>query len=131
MLLARIPANCLLLSPLSVVLPVLFPSASAAVGFAHQTNRFFLFVAFLQLVLLVLFVSLCERIRNPIPTIFLDVLWIALIGVALVAVLWEAGSAAVELFAGSAVSTAVLGFALRDTRWKRGCWSCFTCRASV
>ena len=38
-----------------------------------------------------------------------------MIGVALVVVLWEAGAAAGELFAGSAVLTAVLGFALRDT----------------
>ena len=38
-----------------------------------------------------------------------------MIGVALVVVLWEAGVAAGELFAGSAVLTAALGFALRDT----------------
>ena len=113
--LARSPAIFLLLSPLPVVLPVLFPSAPSAVGFAQQTIRFLLLVSFLQSLLLVLFVSLCERVRSPIPKIFLDVLGITLIGVALVVVLWEAGAAAGELFAGSAVLTAVLGFALRDT----------------
>lgn len=77
MWLARSSAICLLLSPLPVVLPVLFPSAPAAVGFAHQTIHFFLLVSFLQSVLLVLFISLCERIRKPIPKIFLDVLGIA------------------------------------------------------
>ena len=111
----RSPAIFLLLSPLPVVLPVLFPSAPSAVGFAQQTMRFLLLVSFLQSLLLVLFVSLCERVRSPIPKIFLDVLGITLIGVALVVVLWEAGAAAGELFAGSAVLTAVLGFALRDT----------------
>ena len=49
--------------------------------------------------------------RNPIPEIFLGVLGIAFIGVALAAVHWEAGAAAVELFIGSAVLTA----ALQDT----------------
>ena len=53
--------------------------------------------------------------KRPVPEIFLDVLRIALIGVALVVVLWEAGTAAGELFIGSAVLTVVLGFALRDT----------------
>ncbi len=113
--LVRSPAIFLLLSPLPVVLPILFPSAPSSVGFAHQAICFFLLVSFLQSLLLVIFVSLCERIRSPIPKIFLDVLGIALIGIALVVVLWEAGAAAGELFAGSAVLTAVLGLALRDT----------------
>ncbi len=112
---ARSPLILLLLSPLPIVLPLLFPSAESAVGFSQQAIRFFALASLLQSLVLVVFVSGWERIRDPVPKIFLDVLGIALVGVALVTALWEAGVAAGELFAGSAVLTAVLGFALRDT----------------
>ncbi|MDA8043115.1 MAG: mechanosensitive ion channel family protein, partial [Pirellulales bacterium] len=93
----------------------MFPSAHSAVGFAQQAIRFLVLASLLQSLVFVVFVSVWERIREPIPKIFLDVIGIALVGVALVTALWEAGVAAGELFAGSAVLTAVLGFALRDT----------------
>jgi small-conductance mechanosensitive channel/CRP-like cAMP-binding protein len=112
---ARSPLVLLLLSPLPVVLPLLFPSVQSAVGLSQQAVRFFALASLLQSLVLVVFVSGWERIRDPVPKIFLDVLGILLVGVALVTALWEAGVAAGELFAGSAVLTAVLGFALRDT----------------
>ena len=112
---ARSPLLLLLLSPLPVLVPLLFPSAHSAVGFAQQAIRFLILASLLQSLVFVVFVSVWERIREPIPKIFLDVIGIALVGVALVTALWEAGVAAGELFAGSAVLTAVLGFALRDT----------------
>lgn len=111
----RSPLLLLVLFPLPVLVPLLFPSAQSAVGFAQQAIRFLALASLLQSLVLVVFVSAWERIRDPIPKIFLDVIGIALVGVALVTALWEAGVAAGELFAGSAVLTAVLGFALRDT----------------
>ena len=112
---ARSPLVLLLLSPLPLVLPLLFPSVQSAVGLSQQAVRFFALASLLQSLVLVVFVSGWERIRDPVPKIFLDVLVILLVGVALVTALWEAGVAAGELFTGSAVLTAVLGFALRDT----------------
>lgn len=105
----------LLIAPLPLLLAPLFPAATDATGFAHQIIRFLALASLLQSLLLLLVVSVWERIGRPIPQIFLDVLRIGLVGVALIASLWEAGAAAGDLFAGSAVLTAVLGFALRDT----------------
>ena len=113
--LARGSLVFLALSPLPLVLELLFPTAAGAAGFAHQAVRFFALASLLQSLLLVVVVSAWERIGRPLPQIFLDVLRIGLVGVALLAILWEAGAAAGDLFTGSAVVTAVLGFALRDT----------------
>ena len=113
--LARGSLVLLAVSPLPLLLEVLFPAAAGAAGFAHQTVRFFALASLLQSLLLVVVVSVWERVGWPLPQIFLDVLRIGLVGVALLAILWEAGAAAGDLFAGSAVVTAVLGFALRDT----------------
>jgi len=105
----------LVLYPLPAAIALLFPSAAGADGFALQTARFLLLASLLQSLLLLIVVSGWERIGKPLPRIFLDVLRIGLTGVALITVLWEAGAGAGDLFAGSAVLTAVLGFALRDT----------------
>jgi small-conductance mechanosensitive channel/CRP-like cAMP-binding protein len=113
--LARGSLLLLLLSPLPLLLAPLFPAATDAAGFAHQAVRFLALASLLQSLLLLLVVAVWERIGRPMPQIFLDVLRISLVGVALIASLWEAGAAAGDLFAGSAVLTAVLGFALRDT----------------
>ena len=113
--LARGSVILLALCPLPAVLALLFPSATGADGFALQTMRFLVLASLLQSLLLLLVVSGWERIGRPLPKIFLDVLRIGLTGVALITVLWEAGAGAGDLFAGSAVVTAVLGFALRDT----------------
>jgi small-conductance mechanosensitive channel/CRP-like cAMP-binding protein len=113
--LARGSVVLLVLYPLPAAIALLFPSAAGADGFALQTARFLLLASLLQSLLLLIVVSGWERIGKPLPRIFLDVLRIGLTGVALITVLWEAGAGAGDLFAGSAVLTAVLGFALRDT----------------
>jgi len=77
--------------------------------------RFFAIAAIVQCLVLLVTVSAWERFAAPLPKIFLDVLrWIA-VAVALLVVLWEAGIDAGELLTGSALVTAVLGFALKDT----------------
>jgi len=119
---ARSPLVLLLLSPLPLVLPLLSPSVQSAVGLSQQAVRFFALASLLQFLILVVFVSAWERIRDPVPKIFLDVLMVLLVGVALVTSLWEAGVAAGELFTGSAVLTAVLGFAFRDTLGNVAAW---------
>jgi len=69
----------------------------------------------LQSLVVVAAVPVWERFAVPMPRIFLDVLrWLAL-AAAVVAGLWEAGIDAGELLAGSALVTAVIGFALKDT----------------
>jgi hypothetical protein len=56
-----------------------------------------------------------ERIRKPLPRIVIDVLrWITVV-IAFVALLHEGGINAQNLFTGSAMLTAALGFALKDT----------------
>lgn len=91
---------------------VVFPSGSpTATGFV----RFFAVAALLQCLTLLVAVSAWERFAAPLPRIFLDVLrWLAFAAAVLV-VLWEAGIDAGELLTGSALVTAVLGFALKDT----------------
>ena len=77
--------------------------------------RFFLGSSLLISVLRIGAVSIWERIQPPLPRIVLDVSGVVLIGVALVTTLYEAGIEAGNLFTGSAVVTAVMGFALKDT----------------
>jgi small-conductance mechanosensitive channel/CRP-like cAMP-binding protein len=113
--LARGPVVLLLLCPLPGLFAVLFPLAEQAGRLAHYAVRFLALASLLQSLLLIVLVSVWERIGRPMPKIFLDVLRIVMVGVALLAVLFEAGVAAGELFTGSAVLTAVLGFALKDT----------------
>ncbi len=113
--LARGSVALLALCPLPPLIALLFPSATAADGFALQTVRFLALASLLQSLLLLVVVSGWERLGRPLPKISLDVLRLGLVGIALITVLWEAGAAAGDLFAGSAVVTAVLGFALRDT----------------
>ena len=113
--LARGSVILLALCPLPALFALLFPSASGADSFALQTVRFLMLASLLQSLLLLLVVSGWERIGRPLPRIFLDVLRIGLTGIALITAAWEAGAGAGDLFAGSAVLTAVLGFALRDT----------------
>ncbi|NBW87301.1 MAG: hypothetical protein EBR23_10860 [Planctomycetia bacterium] len=105
----------ILLAPLPFAIALLFPHAANAPRVAIDGCGLLLLASLLQSVLLVATVSAWERIMRPMPQIFLDVLrWLAL-AAAVVAVLYEAGVKAENLFTGSAVVTAVLGFALRDT----------------
>ena len=77
--------------------------------------RFFAIASLLQSAVIVGAVTAWEWFARPMPRIFFDVLrWLAVAAAVLVG-LWEAGIDAGELLTGSAVVTAVLGFALRDT----------------
>jgi small-conductance mechanosensitive channel/CRP-like cAMP-binding protein len=96
---------------------VLFPAGAAAEArpHAHHMLQFFLVASLLQSLLLIGAVSVWERVSAPMPKIFLDVLRCLMFALALLMVLWEAGINAGELITGSALVTAVLGFALKDT----------------
>ena len=109
------PITLLLLSPLPLAVAWLFPDSVDAPRLAAFGIRFFLLASLLQSVLLIVVVSGWERVGRPIPRIFLDVLRLLTVAAALIAILFEAGVRAENLFTGSAVLTAVLGFALKDT----------------
>ncbi len=109
------PLVFLLLAPLPLAVPLLFPDSEQAPATAIYGVRFFILASLLQSVLLFVVVSVWERIGRPIPRIFLDVLRWLMVAAALVAILYDAGMKAENLFTGSAVLTAVLGFALKDT----------------
>jgi len=109
------PITLLLLAPLPLAVAWLFPDSFDAPKIAASGMRFFLLASLLQSVLLMVVVSAWERISRPIPRIFLDVLRLVTIAAALITILFEAGVRAENLFTGSAVLTAVLGFALKDT----------------
>jgi small-conductance mechanosensitive channel len=113
--LAAWPLALLLLAPLPLLVALLFPDSREAPANAILGVRFFLLASLLQSVLLIIVVGAWERLAKPLPQIFLDVLRWLMVGAALVGILYEAGLAAGNLFTGSAVVTAVLGFALRDT----------------
>jgi small-conductance mechanosensitive channel/CRP-like cAMP-binding protein len=105
----------IMLAPLPFAVALLFPHAPSAPQVALDGCGLLLLASLLQSVLLVVAVSAWERVMRPMPQILLDVLrWLAM-AVATVAVLYESGVNAENLFTGSAVVTAVLGFALRDT----------------
>ncbi len=81
----------------------------------HYLLRFFLVASLLESLLLLVTVAAWERVMGPVSQIFLDILRAAMVAVALFLVMWDAGIEAGGLLTGSAVVTAVLGFALRDT----------------
>lgn len=108
------PVAFLLLAPLPLV--VALPLADRLdLTMAAAAARILLLGALFQSLLLVLVVAVWERLGPPLPRIFLDVFLWAVVGGALVAGLYDSGVRAESLFTGSAVVTAVLGFALRDT----------------
>ena len=82
---------------------------------SHHVLRFFLVASALQSLLVVVVVSVWERLSKPLPKIFIDILRFAFLVLALFVVMWDAGIEPGGLLTGSAVLTAVLGFALRDT----------------
>ena len=84
-------------------------------GHSHHVLRFFLVASALQTVLVIVGVSVWERLWKPLPKIFIDIVRVALLVLALFVVMWDAGIEPGGLLTGSAVLTAVLGFALRDT----------------
>jgi len=99
--------------PLAVA--AVFPSSVEKTRVAHLVLRFFVVASLLHSLLLVAAVSLWERCDRPMPKIFLDLLRCFAVALALLTVLWEAGIDATELLTGSALITAVFGFALKDT----------------
>lgn len=82
---------------------------------SHHVLRFFLVASLLQSALLLAAVSGWERVARRMPKIFLDILLWLMLALALLIVLWDAGINAGELVTGSALITAVVGFALKDT----------------
>jgi small-conductance mechanosensitive channel len=113
--LAAWPLALLLLAPLPFAVALLFPESAGAPAAAVLGDRFFLLASLLQSLLLLVTVAIWERLRPPLPKIFLDVLRWVMLAAALVVILYQAGVASGSLFTGSAVVTAVLGFALKDT----------------
>jgi small-conductance mechanosensitive channel/CRP-like cAMP-binding protein len=109
------PLLLLAASPLPLLVPVLFPGKPESLRIAALGVRWLLLASLLQSLLLVAVVSVWERVSQPLPRIFLDVLRWTTAALALLVILGEAGVGADRLFTGSAVVTAVLGFALRDT----------------
>ncbi|NQW48690.1 MAG: mechanosensitive ion channel, partial [Planctomycetes bacterium] len=109
------PGALLVLSPLPLAAAALFPDATDGPRLALLGIRFFLLASLLQSMLLLVVVSVWERISQPMPRIFLDVLRLVTIAAALIAILFESGVRADNLFTGSAVLTAVIGFAMKDT----------------
>ncbi|MFM7207013.1 MAG: cyclic nucleotide-binding domain-containing protein [Planctomycetaceae bacterium] len=113
--LATWPLTLLCLAPLPFAALLLFPESADGATLALDGTRFFLLASFLQSLLLGVAVSVWERFAKPWPTIFLDVFRWILVAAAFVAVLYESGVNAGNLFTGSALVTAALGFALKDT----------------
>ena len=113
--LAWLPLVFLVCAAGSLLLPLLAPASPEAPQIALLVSRFFLLAAFLQSLLLFVSVAVWERIARPMPRIFRDILGWLVTAAAGLSMLYESGINAGNLFAGSAVVTAVLGFALRDT----------------
>jgi small-conductance mechanosensitive channel/CRP-like cAMP-binding protein len=113
--LAAWPLVLLLLAPLPYLTTLLFPESAGAPAAALLAERFFVLASLLQSVLLLVAVAAWERLRPPLPKIFLDVLRWIMVAAAGLAMLYEGGVTPGSLFTGSAVVTAVLGFALKDT----------------
>ena len=109
------PLLLLMLAPVPFLVALLFPESAEAPALARDGCHFFLLASLLQSALVVVAVSLWERFASPWPRIFLDVFRWVLFATAFVAVLYESGVNAGNLFTGSALVTAALGFALRDT----------------
>jgi small-conductance mechanosensitive channel/CRP-like cAMP-binding protein len=116
--------SLLALSVIPLIAIIVFPfpatvgaegGAAHGLGHAHHVQRFLLVASFLQSCLLLVVVCGWERLARPMPKIFIDILRCLMLAMALLIVLWDAGINAGELITGSALVTAVLGFALKDT----------------
>ena len=109
------PIVLALLAAIALGVAALIPMSGVQPPPSHLLARFLAIASALQSLLLIVAVSGWERFARPMPKIFLDVLRWLLLAVALLVVLWEVGVNAGELLTGSALFTAVLGFALKDT----------------
>ena len=77
--LASWPLTLLLLAPLPFLVATLFPESHDAPAAALLGARFFLLASLLQAAVLFLAVAVWERLRRPLPRIFLDVLGLELL----------------------------------------------------
>ena len=109
------PAALLAGAALALLLPQFYPESPRAPAEALAIAKFLLLSSLLLALLRIGAVGIWERFGHPVSRIVLDVVGWMLVGVALVATLYDAGIEAGDLFTGSAVVTAVLGFALKDT----------------
>jgi len=109
------PLILLLSVPLPYLVAMLFPDSPDGPAAALLGERFFLLASLLQSLILIVAVGAWERLRRPMPRIFFDVLRSLMVAAAVVATLYQGGVEPSSLFTGSAVVTAVLGFALKDT----------------
>jgi small-conductance mechanosensitive channel/CRP-like cAMP-binding protein len=109
------PCALVAAAPLPFAAALVLPASTPAHDVAVDTTRFFLLAALLQAILLAVIVCVWERVAWPVSRIFLDVSRWIMFAAALVVVLYEAGVDAGNLFTGSALVTAALGFALKDT----------------
>ena len=113
--LVQVPIIFLLLAPLPIAAAGLFPESIDLNRFLGLGIHFFLITSIVQSLLIIFCISIWEQVSRPMPKIFFDVLrWSGTI-LALFVVLLESGADPAELFTGSAVLTAVMGFALKDT----------------
>jgi len=103
------------LAPLPLLVSLLFPEERANSGYALFGVRFFVLASLFHSLLLVAAVSVWERIAGPIQKIFLDVFRWLTVGLAFVVILLEAGVDPGGIFAGSAIISAAIGFASKDT----------------
>jgi small-conductance mechanosensitive channel len=103
------------LAPLPLLVGLLFPEERAAGSYALFGVRFFVLASLFHSLLLVAVVSVWERLAGPMQTIFLDVFRWLTVGLAFVVILLEAGVDPGGIFAGSAIISAAIGFASKDT----------------
>jgi small-conductance mechanosensitive channel/CRP-like cAMP-binding protein len=103
------------LAPVPLVLGFLFPEERTAGGYSLFGVRFFVLASLFHSLLLLAAVSVWERVAGPMQKIFLDVFrWLTVV-FAFVVILLEAGVDPGGIFAGSAIISAAIGFASKDT----------------
>ena len=109
---ATLPGALLTVALLALLLPAVIPEAREEARSLAE----FLVIASVSLALLRIgAVGICERLGLPVSRIVLDVFGWLLVGGAVLTTLYNAGIKAGDLFTGSAVITAVVGFALKET----------------
>jgi small-conductance mechanosensitive channel/CRP-like cAMP-binding protein len=113
--LARGPVVFLVIYPLLCLVRAVLPDGSPVQNFASYAALFFVLAALARTIFLLLVTLILERIGLVFPKIAVDLIQLGILAAVFLSVLHEAGVDASTLFTGSAVVTAVLGFALRDT----------------
>lgn len=109
---ATLPAALLAGAVAALMLPALIPEAPEEARFLAD---FLVMASFFVSLLRSGAVGICERIGLPVSRIVLDVFGWLLVSAALLTALYNSGIKAGDLFTGSALVTAVIGFALKET----------------